>query len=436
MHFAYPFPWWLALTLAAGVAAAAFVQYRHPLASLSRSQRAALVGLRVVTLTALMLFLFRPMIVVPPSSARNAVVPILIDVSRSMRIADAESPGSGTAQSRIASAGALLKSNLLPAITNHFTTDLYTIGDNVSPLAASAIDRLGANARRTELAAALASIRDRYRGQRIPGIVVLSDGGDTGDAAQRGSVGAVGRTTDGPPVYAIGFGSPDVQDREVVGIAAGDPRIDRASVDLHVSAVSHGFGRTPFSIRVLGNGRLLETRRVTPRADGSPVDETFTIAPDPLTPTVYTAEIPPDASEPVVENNARSVLVSPAGRARRLLVIEGAPGFEHSFLTRAWAGDPGLELDVVTRKGRNADNLDTFFVQAGAGRAASLTTGFPARREQVFAYDALVIANVDAGALTRAQLTQIAEFVSERGGGVLVMGGRSFAAAGLVGHAA
>lgn len=148
---------------------------------------------------------------------------------------------------------------------------------------------------------------------------------------------------------------------------------------------------------------------------------------------MYTAEIPPEASEPVVENNARSVLVSPAGRARRLLVIEGAPGFEHSFLTRAWAGDPGLELDVVTRKGRNADNLDTFFVQAGAGRAASLTTGFPARREQVFAYDALVIANVDAGALTRAQLTQIAEFVSERGGGVLVMGGRSFAERGLSG---
>ncbi len=58
---------------------------------------------------------------------------------------------------------------------------------------------------------------------------------------------------------------------------------------------------------------------------------------------------------------------------------------------------------------------------------------FPARRDQLFAYDALVIANVEADALTRAQLAMAADFVSERGGGLLVMGGRSFAQRGLSG---
>ena len=110
-------------------------------------------------------------------------------------------------------------------------------------------------------------------------------------------------------------GSPDgPRDREVLGVTAGDPRLDQSSVDLHVSAVSTGFGRTPFMLRVLGNGQLLDTRRVVPSADGSPIDETFTVSPDHSTATVYTAEIPPDEAEPVVENNARSVLVSPAGR--------------------------------------------------------------------------------------------------------------------------
>ena len=94
-------------------------------------------------------------------------------------------------------------------------------------------------------------------------------------------------------MFAVGIGSPDgPRDREVLGITAGDPRLDQASVDLHVTAVSSGFGRAPFTLRVLGNGRLLDTRRVVPPADGSPIDEVFTVSPDLLNATVYTAEIP------------------------------------------------------------------------------------------------------------------------------------------------
>jgi uncharacterized membrane protein len=116
-----------------------------------------------------------------------------------------------------------------------------------------------------------------------------------------------------------------------------------------------------------------------------------------------------------------------------VLIVEGAPGYEHSFMTRAWAHDTGLEVDSVTRKGKNADGQDTFFVQAGSGRAASLTSGFPLRREQLYAYDALAIANVEADFFSRAQLSTIADFVAERGGGLLVLGGRSFTQRGLAG---
>ena len=135
-------------------------------------------------------------------------------------------------------------------------------------------------------------MRERYRGQRVAGIVVLSDGGDTGGQAGR-RAGRPGRAgAGGPPVFAVGIGSPDgPRDREVLGITAGDPRLDQASVDLHVTAVSTGFGRAPFTLRVLANGQLLDTRRVVPPADGSPIDEVFTVSPDPLNPTVYTAEI-------------------------------------------------------------------------------------------------------------------------------------------------
>jgi uncharacterized membrane protein len=100
-------------------------------------------------------------------------------------------------------------------------------------------------------------------------------------------------------------------------------------------------------------------------------------------------------------------------------------------MRRAWARDPGLEVDAVGRKGRNADGRDTFFVQAPAPRAAALTRGFPERREDLYAYDAVVLANIEGDGLTRAQFTATAEFVSQRGGGLLVVGSRSFGGRGL-----
>jgi hypothetical protein len=418
MQFGSPLPWWLAVLVAGGIVAVAAFSYRRPLAPLARWQRTALVGLRAASLAAVVFFICRPIVLLPPAASGDVVVPVLVDTSRSMRIADADG------ESRLVRATDIVRRELLPGISRHARPELFAVGD--SPVAAEAAS-LSADAHRSDLAAALDAVRDRYRGRRVAGIVLLSDGGDTGQPA-KASAG------EGPPVFTVGLGSPDgLPDREVLGIVAGDPRIDQASVDVRVSAVAHGFGRSPFQLRVLANGKLLDSRRVVPSADGSPVDEVFTVFPDPLNPTVYTAEITADPAEKIAENNARSVLVSPAGRKRRVLALEGAPGFDHSFLTRALGQDPGLELDTVVRKGKNDEGEDTFIVQAGGGRAGSLTRGFPDTKESLFAYDGLIVANVEADFFTRAQLASMAEFVSDRGGGLLVMGGRSLTERGLIG---
>jgi len=430
MYFAHQLPWWLALLIAGAIGVVVWLEYRRPLSPLTRVQRGVLVALRAAALAALALFLFRPVAMLPPVSARDAIVPILVDASRSMRLGDADG------QTRLARATSLLKNELGVPLSSRFSTEIYSAGDTLAP---ATLDGLAADARRTDLAGALAAVRERYRGQRVAGIILLSDGADTGRAGGAGGAGEAGGDggnggNGGPPVFAVGIGSPDgPKDREVLGITAGDPRLDQASVDLHVTAMSTGFGRAPFTLRISGNGQLLDSRRIVPTADGSPIDEMFTVSPNLLNPTVYTAEIPRDDSEAVAENNARSVLVSPAGRKRRVLIVEGAPGYEHSFMTRAWAHDSGLEIDSVTRKGKNADGQDTFFVQAGAGRSAALTSGFPSKREQLFAYDALAIANVESDFFSRAQLAMVADFVAERGGGLLVLGGRSFAQRGLSG---
>lgn len=418
MQFAAPLPWWLLVPIAAATAAVALFSYRRPLVPLSRTERRTLAGLRGLALATVLFFLCRPVLLLPPASSGDVIVPVLVDSSRSMRMADADG------QPRIARAADLVQRELLPGLSKHAKVELFTIGD--TPAAADP-QSLSATARRTDLTGALSVVRDRYRGRRVAGIVLLSDGGDTGQQPKA-------PPPQGPPVFTVGIGAAEgLQDREVLGIDAGDPRLDQASVDLHVSAVSFGYGRSPFQVRVLANGQLLDSRRVVPVADGSPIDEIFTVSPDPLNATVYTAEIATEQNEGIAENNARSVLVSPAGRKRRVLALQGAPGFDHSFMSRALSQDPGLELDAVVRKGKNEEGEDTFIVQADGGRAASLTAGFPATREALYAYDAIVIANVEGDFFTRTQLSMAADFVSQRGGGLLVLGGKSFAQRGLIG---
>ena len=100
--------------------------------------------------------------------------------------------------------------------------------------------------------------------------------------------------------------------------------------------------------------------------------------------------------------------------------------------SRAWAVDSGLEVDTVVRKGKDLNGSPTFLIQADGNRAPALTSGFPARREDLYAYDAVVISNIEGDFFTRAQLTMVADFVSERGGGLLVTGARPVRPAGRV----
>src|SRR5690606_32034128 len=145
-----------------------------------------------------------------------------------------------------------------------------------------------------------------------------------------------------------------------------------------------GFGTSPIELRLSADGRPIETRHVAPSHDGAPVHQRFTVSPSADRATVYTVEIPAQPGELVTENNRRSVLVPPQGRTRRVLLIEGAPGFEHTFLKRALSRDTGLDVDAVVRTGQNAEGRNTYFIQAASRRASALASGFPPRRADLF----------------------------------------------------
>jgi uncharacterized membrane protein len=404
--------------LAVGLVALAWGSYAHSVVPLTSPRRSALILLRAVTLFLLAACLLRPVRVIPPERTSDEVVPVLVDVSRSMRLADASGrPRIDVARDAIA--------RVRSALGDRFQTEVWTFGES---LARAGDAPVAADAGRSDLAGALRSAVERYQDRRMPGVVVISDGGDTGaaDAASTLDEGAA-------PVFTVGVGEPaSGLDLEVADATAGEAAFADSVVDLTAAVISRG-SSAPFDVRVLENGRPIDVRRVTPAAQGSPSRVVFAISPPAAVATLYTVEIPVAAGERVPENNRRSLLVEPAGRPRRVLMVEGAPGFEHTFVKRALAADQGLEIDSIVRKGRDAQGQATYFVQASSDSAPQLTSGFPIDREALFRYDALILANIENDELTRAQLEMVNAFASERGGGVLLLGEKSFAQRGLAG---
>jgi uncharacterized membrane protein len=135
-------------------------------------------------------------------------------------------------------------------------------------------------------------------------------------------------------------------------------------------------------------------------------------------PRLFTFRVEPLEGEQVVENNRRDVLVRVADGEEKILYFEGEPRFEAKFLRRAVDGDDNLRVVMLMRTSENK------FYRVGIDDAEELADGFPKTREELFRYRGLILGSIEASFFTADQLRMIADFVSERGGGLLMLGGR------------
>src|SRR5690349_18568528 len=209
MKFAVLLPWWgYALAFGAALILGWLAYARVPV-TLTPARRMGLSALRALTLLLLIVILLRPVVMVPPAAANNSLLPILVDTSRSMRLSDGQGP------SRIEAAQATVK-DLQAQLGNEYRIELLTFGETLA--AAADIDRITATARRSDLSGAIADLAERHRNDRLAGVIVLSDGGDTAPQ-ETGEGRAIAA-----PVFTVGIGSADApRDREIVNLTAGEP---------------------------------------------------------------------------------------------------------------------------------------------------------------------------------------------------------------------
>src|SRR5690606_35172679 len=117
-------------------------------------------------------------------------------------------------------------------------------------------------------------------------------------------------------------------------------------------------------------------------------------------------------------NNTQLRPIEVPSERRHVLYIEGEPRWEYKFIRHALDKNPSVRLASLLRTTPNK------FYRQGVESGDELADGSPADEETLFAYDGLVIGSYEAAALTPEQQRMIADFVSRRGGGLLMLGGR------------
>jgi uncharacterized membrane protein len=124
------------------------------------------------------------------------------------------------------------------------------------------------------------------------------------------------------------------------------------------------------------------------------------------------------ADEAIAGNNSQQAMLTVDDRKIRILYYEGEPRFELKFVRRAVADDDNLGVTGLIR------TADAKYYRVGIESSEELRNGFPITRDELFSYDAIILGSVENSLLSREQQDMIVEFVSERGGGLLMLGGR------------
>ena len=404
------------------VIAAAVLTYRRVRVNDGRLRdRVVLTTLRVTALAVVLFCLFRPTLVVRAAVAQQNVVAVLLDDSRSMQIPDqGEMPRAAWVRSQFGAAdGPLLKS-----LSDRFLVRVFRFSSTTGRM--RDVGELKFDGTQTKLGPALEGAREELAGLPVSGIVLVTDGADTTDAAIGDAL--LGLKAEKLPVFTVGVGSERLpRDIQIDRVSTPRTVLKNASLLIDVLVRQTGYNGRTVTVDIEDEGRIVGSEKAQLPSDGSPVSVRIRAIASESGPRLFKFRVAPQDGELVTQNNVRESLINVRDDEEKILYFEGEPRWEMKFLRRAVADDKNL---VSVALQRTADNK---YMRLG-GDADEVVGGFPKTREELFKYRGLIIGSVEAGLFTGDQLQMIADFVDRRGGGLLMLGGpRSFAEGGYGG---
>jgi uncharacterized membrane protein len=311
------------------------------------------------------------------------------------------------------------------------------------------------------IGAALRMLGERFSTQPLAGILLLSDGvaPDLEGADFSGL----------PPVYPVVLGSDaPPRDLAIASTSVSQTPFEDAPVALHAELLAIGCAGETIAARLHlldpqtgapTGAAVAEQTLVVPR-DSEKISVRFQLKPEKAGVQFYRLSVAPAKAagdEATLANNESIVTIHRGTGARRILYVSGRPNWEYKFLQRSLMEDPQLEMVGLIRiakrepkfefRGRSGESSNPLFrgfgnqsaeeierydqpvlVRLNAEDEFELRDGFPKTPEDLFRYRAIILDDLEAEFFTVDQMSLLQRFVSERGGGFLMLGGaESFA---------
>jgi uncharacterized membrane protein len=312
--------------------------------------------------------------------------------------------------------------------------------------------------RASAIGSALRTVRERFQGHPLAGVLLLTDGNATDLRSAADLYGL-------PPVYPVVIGRPgSAKDLALVQVTVTQSAFEDAPVSIQADASATGLsGETVIAQLLDSSGRKLAEQSLRVRRDPETPAFRFQWRPEDPGLAFYRLRVGikdelrspasrGDSEEVTLINNTRVVAVDRARGPYRVLYVAGRPNWEYKFLNRALQEDDQLQLVGLIRvaqrepkfefRGRAGETSNPLFrgfsdqsreqverydqpvlVRLNTLDELELRSGFPRAPEELYRYHAVILDDLEAGFFTPDQAVLLQKFVSERGGGLLMLGG-------------
>lgn len=421
--FASPLPAAVLLALALlGVGLGVWL-YRRSAASLSPRDRWTLTALRALALALVLFCLAGPILSVSTALPQRNIVGVVVDDSRSMRIEDQDGAPRGDIALRLFGGP---DSALYRALAERFQLRFFRTSGAGGR--SNSLGGLQLNGLRTHLATALLRAEEELAGAPVAGMVLVSDGADN-TAEMSGATPMLEQLlalrARRVPIYAVGVGQERfARDIEISRVDVPRTALKDGSLLVEVVVTQRGYPGAKVTLVIEDSGRIVGSREISLPRDGEASVVRVRVPASESGARLFRARIAEQPNEMIRENNERTTVVVVRDRREKILYLEGEPRFELKFIRQAVEADQNVQVVTLLRSAKGK------FLRLSVDDSLELATGFPATREELFRYRGVILGSVEASFFTVDQLRMLSDFVSVRGGGLMLLGGRRALAEG------
>ncbi len=472
LHFEFASPigtgFALLLILATGVGIGLFSWSR--LGSLSRPMRLFLSLLRVAILALALFLVLDPRLVGERIKAAQNCVLLLFDDSKSMRVSGSDGRTRGDRLVEEYMANKLLFEDKLEA---RYIVASYRFGESVERF--EDVQELDFARNETDIPGSVQSSLDEFRDTNAVAVVLFSDGVQqtSGPPTEPPE-----ELRDGIPVFTVGTGrESEWRDVGISNLSVRRSNFDKSPVQLGVTVRSVGLQGRRIVVEVLDGNRVVQAELLEVTEDPQDHQVQMEFIPERKGWIEYRARVrlgdrrprPGSPAEedlsvsnqdPVMENNTSEFIVDNREKGYRILYFSGRPNWQNKFVRGALQEDEQLKVTSLVRVSEAEKKFvfrglrttvanplfdgfeeeeaearydEDVFLRIGGGES-DLGKGYPARQEDLFPYQLVIWGDVEHSFFSQNQLEITRDFVSKRGGSLLLLGGpRAFTEGGYAG---